>query len=122
MAKRRVLIVEDDDSMRRGIVDALEFAGFATFEAATGDDGARMMAARDERMGGRGGRWEAGPQFSHMLGWRPFCPESWPDAGQMPLVEAQNEIADLRKRDSIARKAHGGRGCEFIWEISDDYP
>jgi DNA-binding response OmpR family regulator len=35
MPARRVLVVEDDAAIRRGIVDALRFQGFETFEAST---------------------------------------------------------------------------------------
>jgi DNA-binding response OmpR family regulator len=38
----RVLTVEDDSAIRRGIVDALRFAGYAPLEAATGDAGLAM--------------------------------------------------------------------------------
>jgi two-component system alkaline phosphatase synthesis response regulator PhoP len=40
MAKKRVLVVEDDPAVRRGIVDALRFGGFETLEAEDGDAGA----------------------------------------------------------------------------------
>ena len=40
--KKRILVVEDDASIRQGIVDALEFAEYDTFEAADGDTGMRM--------------------------------------------------------------------------------
>ena len=39
MARRRVLIVEDDSSIRQGIVDALDFEGYETLEAADGNAG-----------------------------------------------------------------------------------
>jgi len=39
MAKQQVLIVEDDAPIRRGIVDALAFEGYATLEAADGHKG-----------------------------------------------------------------------------------
>lgn len=35
MAARRILVVEDDAAIRRGIVDALRFAGYEPFEAGT---------------------------------------------------------------------------------------
>ena len=38
-ATRQVLVIEDDGAIRRGIVDALQFAGYATLEADNGDDG-----------------------------------------------------------------------------------
>ena len=37
--RRRILVVEDDRAIRRGVVDALRFAGFETIDAADGDDG-----------------------------------------------------------------------------------
>ncbi|MDX1964249.1 MAG: response regulator transcription factor [Pirellulales bacterium] len=42
----QILTVEDDAAIRRGIVDALRFAGYQPFEAATGDLGLRMATAR----------------------------------------------------------------------------
>jgi DNA-binding response OmpR family regulator len=39
MSRKRVLVVEDDAAIRRGIVDALEFHGFETVEAAEGRAG-----------------------------------------------------------------------------------
>src|ERR1041385_229978 len=36
---RRVLVVEDDSAIRRGIVDALQFAGYETLQAANGTEG-----------------------------------------------------------------------------------
>src|SRR6185436_8937017 len=39
METRRVLVVEDDSAIRRGIADALEFAGYEVLQAANGNDG-----------------------------------------------------------------------------------
>lgn len=39
--KKRVLIIEDDNAIRRGIVDALTFSGYGVIEAANGHDGMR---------------------------------------------------------------------------------
>lgn len=39
--KRRILVVEDDRAIRRGIVDALVFAGYDVFEAGDGHTGMR---------------------------------------------------------------------------------
>ena len=39
MKARRILVIEDDLAIRRGIVDALRFVGYATEEADNGDDG-----------------------------------------------------------------------------------
>ena len=44
MARRTVLVVEDDAAIRRGVVDALKFAGYAVTEAADGTGG--LAAAR----------------------------------------------------------------------------
>src|SRR4051812_13260596 len=41
-----VLTVEDDAAIRRGIVDALEFAGYRPLEAATGDEGYKLALTR----------------------------------------------------------------------------
>ncbi len=39
MTRRTILIVEDDPAIRRGLVDAVEFAGHATLACGDGDDG-----------------------------------------------------------------------------------
>ena len=39
MTARRVLVVEDDSAIRRGILDALQFSGYETLEAGHGNDG-----------------------------------------------------------------------------------
>jgi len=41
MLRRRILVIEDDDAIRRGIVDALTFAGYAVREAADGPTATR---------------------------------------------------------------------------------
>jgi DNA-binding response OmpR family regulator len=40
--KKRILVVEDDDAIRQGIVDALEFAGYEALSASDGEEGMRM--------------------------------------------------------------------------------
>jgi DNA-binding response OmpR family regulator len=45
MASARILVIEDDAAIRRGIVDALAFAGYEALQAATGPEG-RAMAVR----------------------------------------------------------------------------
>lgn len=47
MSKAAILIVEDDAAIRRGIVDALQFQGFYTLEAATGDAGLQAALGAD---------------------------------------------------------------------------
>lgn len=42
MPKQRILVIEDDDAIRRGIVDALEFEGYATVESSRGDEGLQL--------------------------------------------------------------------------------
>jgi len=39
MTQKRILVVEDDSAIRRGVLDALEFAGYEVLEAANGNDG-----------------------------------------------------------------------------------
>lgn len=46
MAQRQILTVEDDAAIRRGIVDALRFAGYDTLEAATAETGLEMAVRR----------------------------------------------------------------------------
>src|SRR5262249_57902073 len=36
MSRKRVLVIEDDAAIRRGVIDALAFAGYATLEASEG--------------------------------------------------------------------------------------
>ncbi len=45
MARTRILVVEDDAPIRRGLVDALRFAGYAVEECATGDGAVEMACA-----------------------------------------------------------------------------
>jgi len=45
LAKRTVLVVEDDPAIRRGIVDALKFAGYTVAEAADGASGLEAACA-----------------------------------------------------------------------------
>lgn len=42
MSSRCVLVVEDDSAIRRGVVDALAFAGYATLPAGNGGDGLKL--------------------------------------------------------------------------------
>ena len=46
MAKQQILTIEDDPAIRRGIVDALQFAGYGTLEAADGDRGLEIALGR----------------------------------------------------------------------------
>ncbi len=46
MNAQQVLTVEDDAAIRRGIVDALRYAGYTPFEAATGDAGMEQATKR----------------------------------------------------------------------------
>jgi DNA-binding response OmpR family regulator len=47
MKQRHVLTIEDDAAIRRGVVDALTFAGFAVLEAGDGNEGLEL-AVRGE--------------------------------------------------------------------------
>lgn len=40
--KKKILVIEDDSAIRRGIVDALTFAEYEVLEAADGNEGIRM--------------------------------------------------------------------------------
>jgi len=42
MPHRRVLVIEDDAAIRRGVIDALQAYGFATVEAGHGDEGLEL--------------------------------------------------------------------------------
>ncbi len=42
MTSRTILTIEDDAAIRRGIVDALEFAGYRVLQTGNGDEGAEM--------------------------------------------------------------------------------
>jgi DNA-binding response OmpR family regulator len=46
MHKLQILTIEDDAAIRRGIVDALRFAGYEPHEAADGRSGLRLATAR----------------------------------------------------------------------------
>jgi DNA-binding response OmpR family regulator len=46
MAAKHVLVIEDDDAIRRGVTDALGFAGYEVLAAATGHEGlSRALSA-----------------------------------------------------------------------------
>src|SRR3954464_5488856 len=47
MPSRRILVIEDDSAIRRGIVGALRFKGFVVLEAANGKDGSQMAEGCD---------------------------------------------------------------------------
>lgn len=47
MPRRRILVIEDDTAIRRGIVDALRFKGFEPLEAGNGKDGLRLAEGCD---------------------------------------------------------------------------
>jgi DNA-binding response OmpR family regulator len=47
MAFGRILTIEDDAAIRRGIVDALSFAGYDAIQAADGNEGCRAAVSRD---------------------------------------------------------------------------
>lgn len=47
MAKRTILVIEDDDAIRQGIVDALLFHGCKTLEAADGETALEMAVSVD---------------------------------------------------------------------------
>jgi DNA-binding response OmpR family regulator len=47
MSSQQILTIEDDPAIRRGIVDALRFAGYQTLEAARGDTGLEMALSRE---------------------------------------------------------------------------
>ncbi|HZK82477.1 MAG TPA: response regulator, partial [Humisphaera sp.] len=44
---QRILVVEDDKAIRRGLVDALRFDSFEVFEAATAKDAREMATTVD---------------------------------------------------------------------------
>ena len=46
MTRRRVLTIEDDPAIRRGIVDALQYAGYEVLETGDGTEGAHLAVQR----------------------------------------------------------------------------
>lgn len=47
MSQRRILVIEDDNAIRQGILDTLQFDGYATLEAANGNAGLDMARSVD---------------------------------------------------------------------------
>ena len=47
MARKRILLIEDDTAIREGIVDALQFEGYAVLQTADGVEGLRMAEQVD---------------------------------------------------------------------------
>jgi hypothetical protein len=48
-----------------------------------------------------------------------FGHNSYPTAGKCTLAEPEKSLWNVRNHDRIIRNAHGGRGCEFVWESND---
>src|SRR5690606_24351776 len=46
MDRQRILTIEDDSAIRRGVVDVLEFEGYAILEADRGDTGLELALGR----------------------------------------------------------------------------
>ena len=60
MSLGTLLVVEDDEAIRRGLVDAVKFAGYRVLEADNGRDGLDLAVAADDiiiRQVGAGGYW-----------------------------------------------------------------
>src|SRR6266550_3400565 len=47
MSRKQILVIEDDPAIRRGVVDALAFAGYSTLEAGDGVAGRRAALDAD---------------------------------------------------------------------------
>src|SRR5829696_217548 len=47
MSQKQILVIEDDPAIRRGVVDALAFAGYSTLEAGDGVEGRRQALNAD---------------------------------------------------------------------------
>ena len=47
LGKKRILVVEDDGAIRRGVVDALRYEGYDTLEAKNGDNGLDLALKSD---------------------------------------------------------------------------
>jgi len=47
MPLQTILTIEDDAAIRRGVVDALAFAGYTVIESGDGDEGCQMALARE---------------------------------------------------------------------------
>ena len=50
MTRKNILVIEDDAPIRRGVVDALKFAGYTVFEAADGKTGLQSAISADVDM------------------------------------------------------------------------
>jgi len=42
MPDKRILVIEDDDAIRQGVIDALQYEGFLTLDAGDGDSGMEL--------------------------------------------------------------------------------
>ena len=47
MLAQNILTVEDDAAIRRGVVDALSYAGYTVLESGRGDEGCQMALRRE---------------------------------------------------------------------------
>jgi len=50
VGETRILVIEDDPAVRRGVVDALESAGYRTLEAGDGEEGLRLALGSEYRL------------------------------------------------------------------------
>ena len=47
MGSKRILVIEDDEAIRKGVVDALQYAGYTALQADNGRDGMEMAVGAD---------------------------------------------------------------------------
>jgi len=109
--KARVLVIDDEENIRRSLKMILEYEGYEFFEAATGEDGLETLAGTvgvdlvilDIKMPGK-----SGLEVLAELRQRPFVPEVIMVSGQ-GTIQAAVEATKLGAFDFLEKPLHRER-------------
>jgi len=109
--KARILVIDDEEGIRKSLKMILEYEGYEYFEAATGEDGLEMVRETvgidlillDIRMPGR-----SGLEVLAELRERPFVPEVIMISGQ-GTIQAAVEATKLGAFDFLEKPLHRER-------------
>ena len=106
--KQRILVIEDDAAIRQGIVDALQFAGYGTFEARNGPDGLRAamecdchLVLLDLVLPGKGGL----EILKEVRGTRPTLPGSSISGISLSPLKCESSNSPMKERGTITRSS-----------------
>src|SRR5512136_619606 len=109
--KARILVIDDEENIRKSLKMILEYEGYEFFEAATGEDGLEMLQETvgvdlvllDIKMPGK-----SGLEVLAELRTRPFVPEVIMISGQ-GTIQAAVEATKLGAFDFLEKPLHRER-------------